>query len=77
MGKIKHKINNWTQYNQALINLGSVTFVIDIAAIKTWHYLKHHVHRDRGFIFSETAIETILMVKGIFKLLLPWIKRLS
>ncbi|PCS24148.1 Mobile element protein [Candidatus Enterovibrio escicola] len=32
------------------------------------HCLKHHDHCCRGFIFSDTAIETELMVKGIFKL---------
>ncbi|PCS21903.1 Mobile element protein [Candidatus Enterovibrio escicola] len=36
MGKrnAKHKIRNWKQYNQALVNLSSVTFYIDVAAIK-------------------------------------------
>ncbi len=42
MGKAKHKISFWKQYNQALVN--------------------------RGFIFSDSAIETSLMMKGIFKL---------
>ncbi|WP_150142267.1 hypothetical protein [Candidatus Enterovibrio escicola] len=36
MGKVKHKINNWKQYNQALVNLGSMTFWINDAAIKAW-----------------------------------------
>ncbi|PCS22724.1 Mobile element protein [Candidatus Enterovibrio escicola] len=30
----KHKISNWTQYNQTLVNLGSVTFWRDVAVIK-------------------------------------------
>ncbi|WP_150137552.1 transposase [Candidatus Enterovibrio escicola] len=35
---------------------------------KVLHCLKQHCHRRCGFIFSDTEIETILMVKGIFKL---------
>ncbi|PCS22069.1 hypothetical protein BTN49_2334 [Candidatus Enterovibrio escicola] len=36
----------------------------------------HHGHRDRGFIFSNTEIETALMVKSIFKLPLRGLKGL-
>ncbi|PCS21507.1 hypothetical protein BTN49_3047 [Candidatus Enterovibrio escicola] len=43
-------------------------FWIDVSDIKVWHYLKHHCHRGRGFVFSDTEIKTALMVKGIFKL---------
>ncbi len=68
MGNGKIKIKNWKQYHQALVNRSSVTFWINVAAIKAWCCLKHHGHRNRGFIFSDTKIETVLMVKGIFKL---------
>ncbi|PCS23750.1 Mobile element protein [Candidatus Enterovibrio escicola] len=45
-----------------------MTFWIDDVAIKAWHCLKHQGHRGRRFIFSDTVIETSLMMKGIFKL---------
>ncbi|WP_150137688.1 transposase [Candidatus Enterovibrio escicola] len=45
-----------------------------ITAIKAWPYIKHHGHRGRGFIFSDIAIETTLMVKGMFKLPLRRLK---
>ncbi len=67
-GKAKHKISNWQQYNQELVNRGSVTFWIDVATIKEWHCPKHPGHCSREFIFSDTSIKTELMVKGIFKL---------
>lgn len=67
MGKSKRNITNWQQYNQALINHGSVTFWLDESAINTWHCTQHHGGRGRGFQFSDTAIETALMFKGIFK----------
>ena len=66
MGKSKRKIINWKQYNQALINRGSVTFWLDESAIDAWHCKAHHGGRGRGFQFSDTAIETALMPKRVF-----------
>ncbi len=74
MAKAKYKISNWKQYNQALINQGSVTFWIDVAAIKAGHCLKYHGHRNRRFLSSDTLIEMVLMVKNIFKLPLRGLK---
>ena len=68
MGKPKRKITNWKQYNQALVNRGSLTFWLDESAIQNWHCKEHHGGRGRGFQFSDTAIETALMLKGVFKL---------
>ncbi len=68
MGKSKRKITNWKQYNQALVNRGSVTFWLDESAINAWRCKEHHGGRGRGFQFSDTAVETALMLKGIFSL---------
>jgi len=68
MSKEKRKIVNWEQYNKALVNRGSVTFWLDEEAISRWHCNEHHGGRGRGFEFSDTAIETALMIKGIFNL---------
>ena len=37
MGKSKHKISNWKQYNQALVQRGSLTVWMDEQAIQQWH----------------------------------------
>ena len=68
MGKSQRKITNWEQYNQALVNRGSLTFWLDDAAISQWRCQGHHGGRGRAFEFSDTAIETALMLKGIFNL---------
>ena len=34
----KHKISNWKQYNQALVQRGSLTVWMDEQAIQQWHY---------------------------------------
>lgn len=68
MGKSKHNISNWKEYNQALVQRGSLTIWMDDHAIKQWHCQTHHGRRGRGFHYSDTAIETALMLKGVFKL---------
>jgi len=68
MSKQTYKTTNWPEYNQALVNRGSITFWIDEEAIKSWVCESHHGKRGRGFQFSDTAIVTALMVKRVFKL---------
>ena len=68
MPKPKYRTKNWKQYNQHLIDRGSITFWIDESAIAEWNCSEHHGGRGRGFIYSDTAIETALMVKKVFHL---------
>ena len=65
MPKPRYKTNNWKQYNQALINRGSLTFWIDEEAISEWKQGKQN-KRGRPRVFSDLAITTALMVKRIF-----------
>ncbi|KAB7531897.1 IS5/IS1182 family transposase, partial [Klebsiella pneumoniae] len=37
MAKQKFRITNWSTYNKALINLGSLTFWLDDGAIQAWY----------------------------------------
>ncbi|MEZ9330975.1 IS5/IS1182 family transposase [Vibrio breoganii] len=68
MGKSKKKITNWVEYNNALCKRGSITFWIDDTAIDAWGCKTHHGKRGRGFQYSDTVIETALMLKDIFSL---------
>ncbi|WP_299022348.1 IS5 family transposase [uncultured Photobacterium sp.] len=68
MGKSKNKITNWKQYNKALEQRGSLTFWVDDSAIDSWRCTEHHGKRGRGFQYTDTAIETALMIKGIYSL---------
>ncbi|WP_422530720.1 transposase [Vibrio harveyi] len=84
MPKHRYKTNNWKQYNQALINRGSLTFWIDEEAISEWKQSKQK-KRGRPRVFSDLAITTALMVKRIFQchfelrkdLLIPFFNLLS
>lgn len=68
MGKSKGKIINWPKYRNALVQRGSLTFSVDEQAVQSWHCTERYGGRERGFQFSNAAIETALMVKGIFNL---------
>lgn len=67
MSKPRYKTYNWKQYNQALINRGSLTFWIDEEAIREWKQVKQN-KRGKPRIFSDLAITTALMVKRIFSM---------
>jgi hypothetical protein len=41
MGKSIRRISNWKEYNQALVNRGSLTVWIDDGAIKNWLHQGH------------------------------------
>lgn len=64
MAKPRYNTTNWKQYNQALINRGSLTFWIDEEAIQHWKQVKQG-NRGRPRLFSDLAITTALMT-GIF-----------
>ncbi|TDW59369.1 DDE family transposase [Oceanimonas baumannii] len=49
-----------------MVNRGSLTFWIDEQAIKQWNCHQHHGRRGRGFHYSDSAIETALMLKAFF-----------
>jgi hypothetical protein len=42
--------------------------LIDDSAAETWKCTTYHGKYGRGFQYSNTAIETALMIKGIFSL---------
>jgi len=75
MPKPRYKTTNWKQYNNALINRGSLTFWIDEETIAEWKQ-RRHGKRGRPRRFSDLAITTALMVKRVFSMpLMPLVSR--
>lgn len=68
MPKLSYKTTNWKQYNQALINRGSLTFWIDKGAIAHWKTNAEQPRKGRPRVFSDLAITTALMVKRVFSM---------
>lgn len=65
--KEKYRILNWRDYNQALINRGNITIYFSDEAIKSW-YDDGPVQRGGQYVYSDLCIETLLMLKVVFKL---------
>ncbi|WP_037428254.1 IS5/IS1182 family transposase, partial [Shewanella sp. POL2] len=68
MSKPRYKTTNWKQYNQALINRGSLTFWIDEDAIAQWKAKAEQPRKGHPHVFSDLTITTALMVKRVFSM---------
>lgn len=65
-GKKKYKVRNWKEYNQALVDRGSILFWINEEAIKNWEEQHKTGKRGKPRTFSNTAIETALTLQQVF-----------
>ncbi len=63
--KTIYKITNWREYNQALINRGSITLWLSPEIIKAWRPKKRKQKLQGGqFKYSDIAIEAAAYVKA-------------
>ena len=54
--KDKYRIRNWRQYNQSLVNRGSITFWFDEQAISKWYSVERADKPGRPDTYSDDAI---------------------
>lgn len=67
---MSRKISNWSEYNQSLINRGSINFWISEDVIKAWNSIKCPSRAGRPEKYSNLAIEAICTVRFYFHLTL-------
>ena len=67
-GKGTYKITNWSKYNESLVQRGSVTFWFNEDVINQWRHANAQPRRGHPFVFSDTAIETMLVLRELFQL---------
>jgi len=67
-GKKKYKVRNWREYNEMLVNRGSIFFWIEQAAKENWNNPPKTGKKGRPLAYSDTAIETCLTVAHVFRL---------
>jgi hypothetical protein len=65
--KTKYHIRNWSEYNRALINRGSLTIWFSETSIQGW-LEEGSVKRGRPKLYSDEAILCALMIKAVYKL---------
>lgn len=68
MTKQKFKITNWSAYNKALRQRGSLTVWLDESAIAAWTDSTQPEGRGRPLHYTDMAITTVLMMKRVFNL---------
>lgn len=68
--KDKYRIRNWRQYNQSLVNRGSITFWFDEATIAKWYSVEHSNKPGRPETYSDDAIRCGLVIKAVFRIAL-------
>ena len=65
--KSHYKVSNWKEYDQALVNRGSITFWIDDEVLKEWEY-KGPRKPGGKVVYSDLAIRTCLTLRVILHL---------
>jgi hypothetical protein len=63
-----YKIRNWKEYNESLVQRGSITFWFSEDAIQKWRHANGEARRGHPFFYSDTTIECLLVLRELFQL---------
>jgi len=66
--KKSYKVRNWSQYNKALVNRGNITLWFDQEVLEQWTHDNKGFKVGRPFVYSDTAILALLMLREFFQL---------
>lgn len=66
--KSTYRVNNWKQYNESLVNRGSITFWFDDEVVQKWNHGNTESKVGRPFVYSDVAIECLLILRELFRL---------
>jgi hypothetical protein len=63
-----YKITNWSEYNESLVQRGSITFWFSEDVIDRWSHANDRPKVGHPFVYSDTAIECLLVLRELFQL---------
>ena len=66
--KKSYRVGNWREYNESLVRRGDITFWFSEEVIDRWEHDNHEARRGRPFKYSDLAIETLLLLRELFRL---------
>ena len=66
--KTSYKITNWRKYNESLVQRGSITYWFSDDVIDSWEHPNDELKVGRPFVYSDTAIECLLVMRELFRL---------
>jgi len=61
-------ITNRREYNQSLVRRGDVAFWFSEEVIDNWEHANHQTKVGRQLVFSDTAVECLLVLRELFRL---------
>jgi len=70
MAKKAYRVRNWRQYNESLVNRGSLTFWFREEIFQEWHSKRIKGIRGRPEVYPEAIILAILTIRQVYKLTL-------
>lgn len=65
-----YRIRNWSNYNEALVNRGSLTLWIEPSVLEIWKNTEKTGKPGASNDYSDLAIETLLTLKSVYRLAL-------
>lgn len=63
-----YRITNWRKYNESLVQRGSITFWFSADVIDQWHHANNRPKVGHPFVYSDTAVECLLVLRELFQL---------
>ena len=66
--KLSYRITNWREYNESLVRRGDVTFWFSDDAIENWEHANDEPKVGHPFVYSDTAVECLLVLRELFRL---------
>ncbi len=66
--KTSYKVTNWSKYNNSLVSRGDITLWLDDDVLENWEHANEETKVGAPFVYSDTAIECLLMLRELFQL---------
>jgi Transposase DDE domain len=66
--KQQYRIRNWSQYNKALSNRGSLTFWFDQEALQSWLNHSRSGKRGKPRTYGDACVQAMLVLKAVYHL---------
>jgi hypothetical protein len=63
-----YKVLNGSKYNESLVQRGSVTFWFSEEVLRQWRHPNTQPKAGHPFVYSDTAIESLLVLRELFQL---------
>src|SRR5215470_14057572 len=66
--RASYRLRNWSEYNRALVQRGSLTLWITEEVLQTWHATAPENKRGHPRLYTDTAIRTMATLQEIYHL---------